>query len=358
MKRKTSLLFIFLLMFMLAFSNTLAYASAFSDNSNSSSASSKITTKTVNLKNKKTITTYVIKGQKIKFNITGKKYKWTSSKKSLATVSSIGTVTTKSKGTVYITAKYNSKWYKCKIIIETPKLSKASLSLGKGKSYQLKMSGTKQKVSWKSSNSKIVTVTSSGKVSAKNYGSCTVTATVSSKKYNCKVTVPKPVVPARGTRENPLYAYAVNTIPLYYFDTKLGTLSYQLKKCVSGSDAEKILGDGIDGVIIPNGYTWVYMEFSVKYQQGIRELSSFDVLWYDDFYNYNSTSSADDARYGFCIDQPVRNIVDVNIYPGANIDFYIAFATPMYNLPLTYRLQTGYDTSKREKTYTWFTTKR
>lgn len=51
------------------------------------------------------------------------------------------------------------------------------------------MTDTKQKVVWKSSKISVVSVNSKGKITAKAVGTATVTATVSGKKYSCKVTV-------------------------------------------------------------------------------------------------------------------------------------------------------------------------
>ena len=71
----------------------------------------------------------------------------------------------------------------------TIKLNKTKLTLYKGKTYTLKVSGTKKSVKWSSSNSKIATVNSKGKVTAEKKGSCTITAKVGNKKYKCKVTI-------------------------------------------------------------------------------------------------------------------------------------------------------------------------
>lgn len=59
-------------------------------------------------------------------------------------------------------------------------------------SYTLKISGTKKKVKWTSSNNKVATVSSKGKVTAKKKGTATITATVGNKKYTCKITVTNP----------------------------------------------------------------------------------------------------------------------------------------------------------------------
>lgn len=132
----------------------------------------------------------LIAGQKKTIKVTGtkKKAKWSTSKSSVATVTQSGVVTAKKKGTATITAKIDSKKYTCKVTVETPSISKKSVSITAGKSYALKMNGTKQKVTWKSSNTAVATV-SSGKVTAKAAGTTTITATVLGKKYTCKVTV-------------------------------------------------------------------------------------------------------------------------------------------------------------------------
>lgn len=69
------------------------------------------------------------------------------------------------------------------------KLNKTKATLYVGKSTQLKVKGTTKKVTWKSSNKKVATVSTKGKVTAKKKGTVTITAKVSGKKYTCKVTV-------------------------------------------------------------------------------------------------------------------------------------------------------------------------
>lgn len=74
------------------------------------------------------------------------------------------------------------------------KLNKTQLSLYIGKSYQLKVTGTKKKVVWKSSKPSVACVSSKGKVTAKKVGTAKITAMVASKTYICKVMVKKKVV--------------------------------------------------------------------------------------------------------------------------------------------------------------------
>lgn len=66
--------------------------------------------------------------------------------------------------------------------------------LGLQDSYVLKIKKTKQKVSWSSSNTKIVKVTQNGKITGVGYGEAVVTAKVGTKKYQCKVNVYAPTI--------------------------------------------------------------------------------------------------------------------------------------------------------------------
>lgn len=71
------------------------------------------------------------------------------------------------------------------------KLNHTSANLCVGDKYQLKLTGTKKKVTWKSSKTSVAKVSSKGMVTARAKGSATITATVSKKKYSCKIKVNK-----------------------------------------------------------------------------------------------------------------------------------------------------------------------
>ncbi len=71
----------------------------------------------------------------------------------------------------------------------TIKINKTKKTLKVGQTYQLKISGTKKKVTWKSSKKSVATVNSKGKVKAKAVGKTNITATVGGKTYKCKITV-------------------------------------------------------------------------------------------------------------------------------------------------------------------------
>ena len=69
------------------------------------------------------------------------------------------------------------------------KLSKKTVKLEVGKTKKIKVKGTTDKVTWATSDKKVATVNSKGKITAKGEGSCKITATVGSKTLTCKVTV-------------------------------------------------------------------------------------------------------------------------------------------------------------------------
>lgn len=72
-----------------------------------------------------------------------------------------------------------------------PALNITNITMSKGQTKQLKLSGAK-KITWKSSKKSVVTVSSKGKIKAKKKGTAVITATAAGKKYRCNVTVNQP----------------------------------------------------------------------------------------------------------------------------------------------------------------------
>lgn len=69
------------------------------------------------------------------------------------------------------------------------KISATKKTMYVGDTMTLKVTGTKAKVKWSSSNKNVASVTKKGKVSAKQSGTATITAKVKKKTLKCKVTV-------------------------------------------------------------------------------------------------------------------------------------------------------------------------
>ena len=117
--------------------------------------------------NKRKVTLCTGQSVQLKVNGTKRKPKWYSNNKKVAIVNQSGKVTAKGNGSAIITAKIGKASYKCSFRVESPKINKTSISLYKGKTYQLKMLNTNQKYKWFSKNRSIATVASNGKVTGK-----------------------------------------------------------------------------------------------------------------------------------------------------------------------------------------------
>ena len=69
------------------------------------------------------------------------------------------------------------------------KISKTKMTCCVGEAQTLKVTGTSKKVTWTSSNKKIVKVSSKGRIKALKPGKATITAKVAGKKLRCRITV-------------------------------------------------------------------------------------------------------------------------------------------------------------------------
>ena len=175
----------------------------------------------------KTSATLKSKGQTVQLtatvspsNATNKALEWKSSNTKVATVSSSGKVTAVANGTATITATAkddSKKSASCKVTVSIPSttvpvssvsLNQSSVTITrKWQNTQLTATvapsnATNKALEWKSSNTNVATVDSSGKVTAVANGTTTVTATAkdgSGKSASCKVTVDIPA-PVEGVQ--------------------------------------------------------------------------------------------------------------------------------------------------------------
>ena len=72
---------------------------------------------------------------------------------------------------------------------ESPSLNKKKVTLSKGKTFQLKVKGTSQKITYSSADKKIATVSKTGKITAKKAGKTKITVKIGKLKLTCTVTV-------------------------------------------------------------------------------------------------------------------------------------------------------------------------
>ena len=165
----------------------------------------KISKTSANLHKGKTLTL------KISRNYTTK-IAWASTNPKVARVNGYGKVTAVGKGNCTIVAKSDDgKTQKCKIHVMIPvktiKLNKTSMKLGAGKYETLKLTVTpsnvdKRDFTWTSSNPKIATVNSSGRVKGISKGTCTIMVkTPNGKKRTCRVTIYN-IIPVKSVKLN------------------------------------------------------------------------------------------------------------------------------------------------------------
>ncbi|MBQ8042531.1 MAG: hypothetical protein IJ272_00060, partial [Clostridia bacterium] len=120
--------------------------------------------------NKSSITLTKNKTYKLKLKGTSIRKVSTSNKK-VATISKTGVVKAKGKGTCTVSLKgKDNKTYKCKVKVQTPKLNATSITLTKGKKFDLNLTGTLKAKTWSTSNSKVATITRGGVVKALSKG--------------------------------------------------------------------------------------------------------------------------------------------------------------------------------------------
>lgn len=130
---------------------------------------------------------------------------WKSSDSSIVYVNKAGKIKGMNAGVATVSATVGGKTVTCKVTVKpTITLNKTKYTLEVGKKLTLKatVKGTTSKVAWKSSNTSIATVSSSGVVTAKKAGTATITATVGGVSAKCVITVIPSKVPSDATSYN------------------------------------------------------------------------------------------------------------------------------------------------------------
>lgn len=126
------------------------------------------------------------------------KITYSSSKKSVATVSSKGVIKAKKAGTTKITVTSGDEEVIVTVKVNGVKTTKLSgvpnsKKLAKGKSFTIKATATPkntdEKITYTSSNKKVATITSKGLVKGLRKGTAIITVRSGSKKITCQVTV-------------------------------------------------------------------------------------------------------------------------------------------------------------------------
>ncbi len=152
------------------------------------------------------------------------------------TYSGDGVKAGKYKVTVKFKDAYSGTLSKYYNVYASPIIS-TKIDMYKGKTKTVKRSDAKGTIKWKSSNKKVATVSSSGKVKAKKYGTCKIYATYRGKTYSSKLVIPhhKPSYEAvfydYRTRSGKVYVWVENKgqAPLYVYSSGSKLIDFDYK---------------------------------------------------------------------------------------------------------------------------------
>lgn len=220
--------------------------------------------------NRKSVTLWVGDTIKLQVKNTRKRVKWTSNKKSIATVSSKGKVKAKKSGKAVITANIGNKKYKCRVIVRKTTISAKSLTMECGKSMPLTLKFPKKKVAWYSSDTKVA-YADGKRVYANAIGEVVITAKCDGKFYYCKVKV----LPEKGEenaelpeKEEVKTELSAETLTVEYGKTALLTLKNPKAKVawfssdtrIAYADGEQVYAKSVGEAVITakcNGESYV-----------------------------------------------------------------------------------------------------
>ena len=144
------------------------------------------------------------------------------------------------------------------------RLNKKNVTLTAGKSVVLKVKGTSKKVTWRSSNKKVATVSVKGKVVAKRQGKATIYAKLAGKKLKCNVVVKKKSKPLQPVKPEPLSTYwssdsaAAKELRSYLTEVTDPNSQYYIPP------KDRIAVFDLDGTLMCETYPWCfeYMVFA------------------------------------------------------------------------------------------------
>lgn len=208
--------------------------------------------------------TYQLKATVYPTNTTNQKLTWTIEDSSIATVNSSGKITAKSAGTTTVwVSTENGKVASCivnvKVLTVKLRISPNTITLKEGQSIQLKTVispvDSTEKVTWRSTNSKIAKVDQIGKVTALKSGETTIYATTDNLSYwtGCYVQVKKASTNSRNISVSKTVIKKVSALKkkkaLIKYKKVKGASNYQvqysMKKNFAGAKTKTAKGNSL-----------------------------------------------------------------------------------------------------------------
>lgn len=116
-------------------------------------------------------------------------YAWYSSDTGIVTVDENGVITTVGPGTAEVFVISNNAGVESTCTVHSLAISRSNLTLEQYDRYTLDVIGTDSNITWRSSNPRVCTVSSSGEIIGRKAGTATITATVNDKTLSCVVRV-------------------------------------------------------------------------------------------------------------------------------------------------------------------------
>ena len=116
-------------------------------------------------------------------------YQWYSSDTGIVTVDDNGVITTVGPGTADVFVISDGAGVESTCTVHSLAISRSNITLEQYDRYTLDVIGTTSKITWRSSNPRVCTVSSSGEVIGRKAGTATITAVVNDKTLSCVVRV-------------------------------------------------------------------------------------------------------------------------------------------------------------------------
>lgn len=290
------------------------------------------------------------KSYKLKLKGTKSKVKWSSKKKSIASVSKKGVVKGKKAGSTYVYAKIKNKKYKCKIKVEAPRLSSASITLKVGDTFKLHLYNCSRIKSFSSSNPSVVSTDNQGLLVAKTPGFSQVTVQIPDAAFIANVIV----TDFAGTNEEPKNPYNTFTSELYRWEEHTGNITIRL--------LEYKEGDSIKNMYAPRGFhqpgpgqKGVYLKFYIKNNLSVSGIECANIIDHKNNFFISKTKQQiipDDVCNTFF--DSVPKLSTTILHAGESIICSQIYVVPNDLTNLTYRIQTVYDPNGNDKSCTWF----
>ncbi len=224
------------------------------------------------------------------------------------------------------------------------KINKKILNLEPGQTDTLIISGTKQKITWSTSNNEVATVNKSGKVTAVKEGVAIIKATVVKKKLTCSVTV----------KQNP---YITNA-PFEAQVVKNDYFQYVIPKNWTSTDSDSEKPNNSSGKKIEEGTSIL----SPKIETGEEEYSIVELMYEetDNSFDVSDYDGIKEILNSYMTEEYVKEMITQGLIDEGDItkdtnvtysDFITSdFTTPL-GTALKYEFNMKYD---RYKIYVYF----